>query len=169
MKIQKGYFYFIKDYYYEITQDKELMKNKERGIKRPCFYCLEDTKINGLFWLIPISSKVSKYQLIYDRKIKKQIKNKKKPIVDTLVFGKVNNEDRVFLIQNMFPIIKKFIDGTYTRKNMPVRINYELQNKIEAKANKVLILVKRGNKGLVFPNITNIKDIMIKELIKEKN
>lgn len=164
MEIKKGHFYFIKDCYYEKTKDKELMKNKENGMKRPCFYCFEDIKINGLFWLIPISSKVSKYQIIYDKKINKQIKNNKNPSVDTLVFGKVNNQSRVFLIQNMFPIIEKFISDTYTRRNMPVKINYELQKEIETKANKVLILVKKGNKGLVFPNIIDIKRVMLEEL-----
>lgn len=168
MQIQKGNFYFIKDSYYEKVQDKELMQNKEKGIKRPCFYCFKDSKIDKLFWFIPISSKVSKYQEIYNKKIKKLIKKKKKPNVDTLVFGKINNEDRVFLIQNMFPIIEKFISDTYSRKNLPVRIGYELQQEIETKANKVFSLVKKGNKGLVFPDIINIKNIMIKEIKEEK-
>lgn len=168
MQIQEGYFYFIKDYYYEKVQDKELMQNKENGIKRPCFYCFKDARVDGLSWFIPISSKVLKYQAIYDKKIKKQIEHKKKPNVDTLVFGKVNNEDRVFLIQNMFPIIGRFISGTYIRNNLPVKIGYELQKEIEMKANKVFNLVRKGNKGLVFPDIINIKNIMIEEIMKER-
>lgn len=168
MQIQKGYFYFIKDYYYDKVQDKELMQNKENGVKRPCFYCFKDTRVDGLSWFIPISSKVSKYQAIYDKKIKKQIENKKKPNVDTLVFGKVNNEDRVFLIQNMFPIIGKFISDTYIRNNLPVKISYELQQELETKANKVFALVRKGNKGLVFPDIVNIKKIMIDEKRQEE-
>ena len=167
MQIQKGYFYFIKDEYFEKVQDKELMQNKEHGIKRPCFYCFKDEKIDGLFWFIPISSKVKKYKLVYEKKIKRQIESKKKLNVDTLVFGKVNNEDRVFLIQNMFPTIEKFISDTYSRNNKPVRISYELQQEVEAKANKVFALVRKGNKGLVFPDIINIKNIMIKELKKK--
>ena len=162
IKIEEGKFYFLKDSFFERMKDSNLVQNKDNGNKRPCYYCFRDKKEDELIWFVPISSKVSKYKKIYEEKLKKYKR------VDTLVFGKVNSEDRVFLIQNMFPIIKKFIDSTYTRKNMPVRINYELQNEIEAKANKVLILVKKGNKGLVFPNITNIKEIMIKELIKER-
>ena len=53
MQIQKGYFYFIKDYYYDKVQDKELMQNKENGVKRPCFYCFKDTRVDGLSWFIP--------------------------------------------------------------------------------------------------------------------
>ena len=167
MQIQKGYFYFIKDDYYEKVQDLELMQNKEKVIKRPCFYCLRDISLDYLYWLIPISSKVTKYKAIYDRKVQKQIENKKFPKVDTLVLGKVNNENRVFLIQNMFPVIEEFISDTYITNNAPVRIGYELQKEIEAKANKVLALVKRGNRGLVFPNIMKIKKIMIEEKRKK--
>ncbi len=168
MKVQKGYFYFIKDYYYDKVQDKELMQNKENGSKRPCFYCFKDSSIDDLFWFIPISSKVLKYKEIYDKKVTKQIKNKKVIHVDTFVFGKINNEDRVFLIQNMFPLIERFVNDTYIRNNAPVRISYELQKEIEMKATKVFSLVKRGNKGLVFPDIINIRRIMIEELKKEK-
>jgi len=168
MQIQKGNFYFIKDCFYDKVQDKELMKNKEAGSKRPCFYCFKDTKIDYLYWFIPISSKVSKYKEIYNKKIQRQIENKKKTNVDTLVFGKINNEDRVFLIQNMFPITENFISDTYMRNNMPVRISYELQQEIESKANKVFELVKRGNRSLVFPDIIKIKNIMIEDNCKIK-
>ena len=164
MKIRKGYFYFIKDEFFEKVQDKELMQNKENGVKRPCFFFFWDTNIDDLYWFIPISSKIEKYKLIYEKKIKKQLDNNKKPNVDTLVFGEVNSENRVFLIQNMFPIIEKFISDTYNRNNKPVRISYELQEEIEFKANKVFTLVRKGNKGLVFPDIINIKNIMINEL-----
>ncbi len=166
MQVQKGYFYFIKDDYFNKVKDKELMQNKESGMKRPCFYCFRDSNIDRLFWFIPISSKVSKYKAIYNKKIKKQAENKKKTSVDTIVFGKVNNEDRVFLIQNMFPVIEQYISDTYSRNNKPVQIGYELMQEIETKANKVFNLVRRGNRGLVFPNIINIKNIMIEELDK---
>ena len=158
MQIQKGYFYFIKDYYYDKVQDKEIMRNKGKGMKRPCFYCFKDANIDKVYWLIPITSKVQKYQIIYNKKIEKQIENKKKPNVDTLVFGKVNNEERVFLIQNMFPIIERFISDTYIRNAIPVKISYELQQELETKANRVFELVRRGNRGLVFPDIINIKN-----------
>lgn len=167
MKIKKGYFYFIKDSYYEKVQDKELMQNKEKGTKRPCFYCFQDEKVGDLYWFIPISSKVEKYKSIYNNKIRKQLEKNKKPIVDTLVFGKINNKERVFLIQNMFPIIEKYISDAYITNNLPVQIGYELRQEIETKANKVFSLVRKGNKGLVFPDIIRIKNIMIKEIEEE--
>ncbi len=169
MIIKKGYFYFVRDEYFEKVKDNELMSNKDNGIKRPCFYCLKDYKIDNLFWFIPISSKVHKYKKIYENKIKKQISNNKKPVVDTIVFGKLNNLDRAFLIQNMFPIIPKYVNEIYYRKNEPVKISYELQKEIESKVKKVLKLVRKGNKGLVFPDIIKIKNIMISEISNTKN
>ena len=35
MQIDVGYFYFIKDSFFDIMDDPELMKNKESGNKRP--------------------------------------------------------------------------------------------------------------------------------------
>lgn len=35
MQIDAGYFYFIKDSFFDIMDDPELMKNKESGNKRP--------------------------------------------------------------------------------------------------------------------------------------
>ena len=42
MQINVGYFYFIKDKFFEVVNDKELMKNKESGSKRPCYYCFRN-------------------------------------------------------------------------------------------------------------------------------
>lgn len=48
MQIKKGYFYFIKDNYYKRVKDKELMQNKENGIKRPCLLILVRKGNKGL-------------------------------------------------------------------------------------------------------------------------
>mgnify|MGYP001096465362 FL=1 len=36
MNIDIGNFYFIKDLFFDIIDDSELMQNKENGNKRPC-------------------------------------------------------------------------------------------------------------------------------------
>lgn len=63
-----GHFYFISDAYYTDFPDKMLMQNKEAvcGVphNRPCFYSFYDNS-TGLFWMIPISSRVEKYRVIY--------------------------------------------------------------------------------------------------------
>ena len=70
MIYQEGYVYHIKDKYFEKVKDNKLMQNKKNGAYRPTFYCLRDEK-TGLFWMIPLSSRVNKFQAIYDKQVQK--------------------------------------------------------------------------------------------------
>lgn len=167
MQIKKGYFYFIKDHFFDIVKDSELMQNKENGNKRPCYYCFKDNENNDIIWFVPVSTRTNKYHEIYNRKIQNQLKSNKKPNVDTIVFGKVSGKENVFLIQNMFPIIERFVDNEFMRDEKPVVITYSLQQEIEMKANKIFNMVRNGYNYLVYPNILNIKDVMEKELEKQ--
>ena len=72
MQINVGYFYFIKDDFFEKVTDPELMKNKENGNKRPCYFCFKSKEYNNIIWFIPVSTKTEKYEKIYNKKIKKQ-------------------------------------------------------------------------------------------------
>lgn len=73
---------------------------------RPCYYAIKEEKSN-IYWKIPISSKVEKYKKLYKRKINRYKK------CDTIVFGKVLGYEKAFLIQNMFPVIDKYIGKIY--------------------------------------------------------
>ena len=66
MKIQTGYLYHIKDEYFNIVNDDNLMTNHERGKKRPTYFTIKDKNI---LWFIPLSSKTDKYKKILDKKI----------------------------------------------------------------------------------------------------
>lgn len=156
MQINIGCFYFIKDSFFEIIDDPELMQNKESGNKRPCYYCFRSKKYDNIIWFIPISTKTEKYQKIYNNKIQKQIKLGKRPSIDTIVFGNVANIYSVFLIQNMFPVTKEYIESQYIKNKVAVRLSNKLQTEIIYKANKVLNLYKHGMKNIIFPNIENI-------------
>jgi hypothetical protein len=72
--METGHFYYIKDNYYADFQDPYLMKNKEKvngtAHDRPCFYAFQD-KSTQLYWMIPISSQVTKYQKVYNSKIQR--------------------------------------------------------------------------------------------------
>ena len=164
MKIEPGKFYFVKDSFFEKVKDKELLQNKSNGNKRPCYFCFKDMHNNDLIWFVPISSKVEKYKNNYIHKLK----SSKNHSIDTIVFGKVNGVENVFLIQNMFPCIEKYVSSQFIRKNIPVIITKSLQDEILRKANKIILLVEKGYSNLVFPNILKIKEIMISEL-KEKS
>ena len=151
MIVEQGKFYFIKDEFFEIVKDKELCANKDRGIKRPCFYCFGDSSNLDLIWFVPISSKIDKYKKIYDKKLKNT------GVVDTIVFGYVEGEKRVFLIQNMFPTTEKYVVEKYVKQKRDVVVNKRLNKELQSKANKILTLVKKGYRKVVFPDIMKIK------------
>ena len=154
MIVEQGKFFFIKDEFFEIVKDKELCANKDRGIKRPCFYCIRDSSNLDLIWFVPISSKIDKYKKIYDKKLKNT------GVVDTIVFGYVEGEKRVFLIQNMFPTTEKYIVEKYVKQKRDVVVNKRLNKELQSKANKILTLVEKGYKKVVFPDIMKIRKII---------
>ena len=156
MQINIGCFYFIKDSFFDIIDDSELMQNKENGNKRPCYYCFKSKTYDDIIWFIPVSTKIEKYQKIYNYKIQKQIKLGKKPSIDTMVFGNVANTYSVFLIQNMFPVTKKYVESQYIKNKVAIRLSNKLQKEVIYKANKVLNLYNHGMKNIIFPNVDKI-------------
>lgn len=68
MQVQTVYIYHIKDDFFDKINDKGLMINHENGHSRPTYFTIKDKNI---LWFIPLSSKISKYQSIIDKKIKK--------------------------------------------------------------------------------------------------
>ena len=107
--MQSGNFYFVKDEFYEKFPNCGLMANgvsdEEGKHGRPCFYAKQ---IEKFFWLIPISSRVEKYQKIYEEKISKY------PNYDGIKFGYVNGKKRAFckIVKHMLQkSLEKFIRG----------------------------------------------------------
>jgi hypothetical protein len=161
MQIDVGCFYFIKDSFFDVIDDPELMQNKENGNKRPCYYCFRSTEYDNIIWFIPVSTKVNKYQKIYDNKIQKQIKLGKKPSIDTIVFGNVANTYSAFLIQNMFPVTEEYIESQYIKNKVAIKLSNKLQTEIINKALKVLNLYNHGMKNIIFPNIDRILEQLL--------
>ncbi len=161
MQTYEGYFYFIKDSFFDIVDDLELMRNKENGNKRPCYYCFKSEKYDNIIWFIPVSTKITKYRKIYNNKLQKQIKLGKKPSIDTIVFGNVANIHSAFLIQNMFPITENYVESQYIKNKVAIRLSNKLQREIIYKANKVLNLYNHGMKNIIFPNIDRILEKLL--------
>ena len=55
MEVVSGYAYHIKDSYFAMANDPNLMQNKEQEKYRPTLYCVRD-KETGILWMVPISS-----------------------------------------------------------------------------------------------------------------
>ena len=96
MEVKTGYLYHIKDEFFDIVNDENLMSNHERGKKRPTYFTIKDKDI---LWFIPLSSKVDKYQKIIDKKIKKYGK------CETILIRQIGNKENVILLQNAFPTL----------------------------------------------------------------
>ena len=71
--MRKTGFYIIKDKFFENMPDPYLKGNKMGS--RPHYYCFEDTSI-GIYWMIPLSSRIDKYRRIMEKKEKESICDK---------------------------------------------------------------------------------------------
>lgn len=157
-----GHFYFIKDDYFTDFPDRYLMQNKETDNgqlhDRPCFFTYLDQSTQ-IYWMVPISSKLSKYKKIYRDKIARF------GSCITIDFGFVLGYEKAFLIQNICPVIPKYIGGEYIDQNAntPVKVDGIFEKNLIQKVKTVLVLTKQG-KVIVFPDILKIEQ----ELLNDK-
>lgn len=154
--VERG-FYIIKDRFFKEMNDPYLKGNKEAN--RPHYYCFKEEK-TGLYWMIPLSSRIDKYKRIINKKTSKGRQ------CDILHIMKLDNgKESAFLIQDMFPITDEYIERTYTIANNHLTITSEHSaREIEKKAKKVMIVLKRGVKFT--PTQPDINKIINKLLLK---
>lgn len=162
----QGQFCFLEEAYYKKFPDDKLMRNKEviGGIShnRPCFFAFPDKENPNILWLVPVSSKYEKYRAIYDKKVEKYGR------CNTIVFGKLLNNEAAFLIQNICPVTHKYIREVYVDKNNnPVQIDNRTVREVVKNAQEVIAKVNRGA-VIVFPNIKTIYRELAAELKQEK-
>ena len=133
MEMKEGYVYHIKDSYFDIVKDKNLMINHEGNATRPNYFCM---RINGddFLWFIPMSSKIYKYKEI--------IKNKERKygICDTIIIGNYRGREQAFLIQNMFPITNKYIDHIDTVQGKAIQVPSAVRKILVNKVKKIFKL-----------------------------
>ena len=156
MQIDVGYFYFIKDSFFDIIDDSELMKNKENGNKRPCYYCIKDRKNKEIIWFVPISTKYEKYKELYETK---KNKSGKRPVYN-FVFGNVLGKKAVFLIQNIFPTTEKYIENKYVNSNIDVEIPTTVRDNVIITSLRVVELAERGI-NIPFYDIVKMKNLLL--------
>ncbi len=170
--MKQGTFFFITDDFFKKHDPaNRLMKNKEGTHHRPCFYAFPDKKEPDIFWCIPISSQVKKFENIAQNKISKQLaKGIKNPKCNTIRFGEVLGQKRAFLIQNLFPVTAAYVSATYIDKNTlnPVTIEPATEKDIATNAKDILKLVFRGYSNLVFSDIQKTYTDLIFELHPER-
>lgn len=163
-----GYFYFLKDTFFDKFSDYGVMPNKSTDEcgnihGRPYYYSVKDIQNDNILWMIPISSKILKYEQICKKKFEKYHKP-----YDGIVFGNVNGNKRAFLLQNMCPVIESYIDTVYknNKNNKPITLSINTTQFIIAKSQKLIELSKRG-KRCTLTDIPYIYNEILKELHKE--
>ena len=154
MKVQTGYIYHIKDKFFDKINDKGLMINHENGHSRPTYFTIKDKDI---LWFIPLSSKISKYQGIIDKKVKKYGSCK------SIMISEIANEKAVILLQNAFPTLEKYIDHPHMVDGKPLKVIDTLKDEILSNF-KYLIALKKEGRNLFFTDIDKIKKMMLDEL-----
>ena len=158
MVIEDGKFYFIKDEFFDIFKDYGLMKNKEEGNKRLCYFCFRDRKNKEIIWFVPITTKYDKYKKIYENK---KLKSGNRTVYN-FVFGNVLGKKAVFLIQNIFPTIEAYIEEKYTNSNKDVEIPTIVKDEIIRTSFRVVRLAEAGT-NIPFYNIIEMKNILLKQ------
>ena len=157
MKVIEGHLYFIKDEFIDKYNSKyHLMENKSKT-KRPSYFCFRDRQDRNILWFIPMSTQYIKYQKIY--KDKKE-KLKKEP--NNFVFAHIAGNDCVFLLQNMFPTLEKYIAEEYYKNNKKIIISHKVKDNIMKKANPIIVNTKKGK----IATLTNLPEFL-KDIKKE--
>ena len=153
MKVRTGYIYHIKDTFFDTINDNGLMINHENGRSRPTYFTIKDKNI---LWFIPLSSKVSKYQKIVDKKIEKYGSCK------SIMISEIAGENCVILLQNAFPTLEKYIDHPHIVDGKPLKVIDTLKDEILENF-KYLLALKKEGRNLFFTDIDAIKEKMLLE------
>ena len=117
------------------------LKGNKTGNRPPHYYCFEDTN-TGIYWMIPLSSRIDKYRRIIEKK------EKAGKTCDIIHIAKLDNsQESAFLIQDMFPITEEYIEREYTIAGNHLMLTSEhTAREIDQKARKVIGMLKRGFK-----------------------
>ena len=103
--------------------------------------------------MIPLSSKIDKYRKIMENKIKN---GKSCDIIHIMKLD--NGKESAFLIQDMFPIVEKYIEREYKiNVNHLMVTSDKAAKEIEIKARKVIKMLRHGVKFTpTQPNVMRI-------------
>ena len=101
LEVKAGCLYFVDDAFFEKVNDPYLKINYD-NTSRPHYMAFFDTT-TSLYWLVPCSSKVEKYENIIEQK-----QANRKP-TDSIKVVKIQDRKSVLLFQDMFPTSEKLM------------------------------------------------------------
>lgn len=159
MEIKQGYVYHIKDSYFDVAEDSTLMWNYENGACRPtCLFVRSDCP--GLFWAIPMSTRVEKYRELIVRDTARFGR------CDKVAIARYGGGERAFLFQNMFPIISKYVDHIHLTGGTAVPLEEKVEKLAVSGYKECLRLHRRGVK-VIFTDVERLERLMLAELAED--
>lgn len=164
MKHEENHLYFIKDEHFAKYSKYKLFYSPRTNEKkdRPHFLCFKNK--NNVYWVIPLSSRVTKYKKVYDKEILKHRRSLK------FHFAKVSGIENAFLIQNAFPVASYHIKKEYMKDNKSVLL--ENQSDINEITQKLKSYLYQLSKGVVFydnqPDVLALEKEIIQD-VKDRN
>jgi hypothetical protein len=159
-ELKPGFVYHVKDSYFSAAQDDKLMRNHEGGARRPTYFCLRDHKTQ-LLWMVPMSSRVEKYQPFVDRDVEKF------GVCRKIVIARYGDRESAFLLQNMFPILPKYINHVHTIQGRAVPLEDRVIEEVRKAFGEVRRLHSRGAR-IVFPDINRLDRLMLDEMAADE-
>lgn len=159
MKHKENHLYFIKDEHFAKYSKYGLFYSPRTNEKkdRPHFLCFKNK--NNVYWVIPLSSKVSKYKKEYNKEVAKYRRSLK------FHFAKVSGIENAFLIQNAFPVPSYYIKKEYMKDKRSVLL--ENQSDIKAINQKLKSFLHQISKGVIFYNSQPDVLSLEKEIIQD--
>lgn len=153
--MKEAQLFFLSDDYFRDFPDDRLMKNKynDDGTlrSRPCFFAFADRRHHEIYWIVPISSQVEKYERIAHQKVKRN------GVCDTIRFGEVLGRKTAFLIQNMCPATAQYLTPYIGRNHIPVPVSDKIADDVKRHARNALAVERqRRNNRIIFPDIFKI-------------
>lgn len=160
--MQDNTIYFIKNEFYEIIRKNGGIWNDTK--KRPVVCLLQDKKVSGLYWAIPMGAWEHRNRDAKSR-IKKYISLPKDNIASNFYHLGRTTQKSIFFISDAFPVTQKYVEREYTGfDNNPYVVKNEvLISELTRKLDKILKF-EQHTPNYFRQNITNVKKYLINEL-----
>ncbi len=157
MEIITGRLYFVSDAFFQKADDPYLKINYD-DTKRPHYFAVRDPA-TGLYWLVPCSSRVEKFDAIIQKR-----RERGKP-TDGLRIVTIQDKKTALLFQDMFPIAAHYIEAPYVRGGQAVLIaDPKVVAELEKNAKRVSLLRHGVRFTPTQPDAMRIEALMLAEL-----
>lgn len=155
--------YVIKKNFFSVISSLGGDCDMNNGTKRPVYCCIQDSKIDKLFWAIPTSD-LSHRSAEQMQKIHKYISLPNDDMRSCYYHIGRTTRDAIYKISSCFPVTDKYIDHEFTTNGKHVIIQRkEFISEIDRKLKRILAFEAR-EPNYFKQRITDIKTFLINEL-----